>query len=60
MFNVSRSTHRSGMSGLTSTVCGFPFRVKLMAMEPSLQQTVILQQFPVQIEILDEYPRNIA
>src|SRR5258707_2513104 len=55
MFNVSRSTHKSGMSGLTSTVCGFPFRVKLMAMEPSLQQNAILQQFPVQIEILDEY-----
>src|SRR5258708_29514146 len=55
ILSVSRSTHKSGMSGLTSTVCGFPFRVKLMAMEPSLQQTVILQQFPVQIEILDEY-----
>src|SRR6202521_2627514 len=59
MFSVSRSTHRSGMSGLTSTVCGFPFRVKLMAIEPSLPQTAILQQFPVQIEILDEYRRNI-
>src|SRR6266478_8137265 len=44
MFSVSRSTQRSGMSGLTSTDCDLPFKVKLMAMESSLQQTNILQQ----------------
>src|SRR3954453_7893968 len=28
--SVSRNTHSSGISGLTSTVCGLPFRVNLM------------------------------
>src|SRR6266849_6263273 len=45
MFSVSRSTQSSGMSGLTSTDCDLPFKVKLMAMmESSLLQTDILQQ----------------
>src|SRR5438132_9645236 len=35
MFSVSRSTQSRGMSGLTSTDCGLPFKVKLMAMESS-------------------------
>jgi hypothetical protein len=45
MFSVSRSTQSSGMSGLTSTDWGLPFRVKVMAMKTSLQQMHILQQF---------------
>src|SRR5580765_1174154 len=45
MFSVSRSTQSSGMSGLTSTDWDLPFRVKVMAMETSLQQMHILQQF---------------
>src|SRR6266849_5938631 len=45
MFSVSRRTQSSGMSGLTSTDCDLPFKVKLMAMmESSLLQTDILQQ----------------
>src|SRR6266478_2146363 len=36
LLSVSRSTHSSGMSGLTSTVSAFPFKVKLMAMGSSL------------------------
>src|SRR5262249_48596243 len=32
ILRVSRRTQRSGMSGLTSTDCDLPFRVKLMAM----------------------------
>src|SRR5882762_7949405 len=51
MFRVSRSTHSRGMSGLTSTVCALPFRVKVMAMETSLQQTNILQQFGAWMKI---------
>src|SRR6266446_5913633 len=51
MFNVSRSTQRRGMSGLTSTDWGLPFRVKLMAMGSSLQQTDILQQLRAQMKI---------
>src|ERR1700734_3495625 len=35
MLRVSRSTQRRGMSGLTSTVWDFPFRVKVMAMASS-------------------------
>src|ERR1700722_5380319 len=34
LFRVSRSTQRSGMSGLTSTVSDFPFKMKVMAMGP--------------------------
>ena len=34
MFSVSRKTQSSGMSGLTSTDCALPFKVKLMAMGP--------------------------
>src|SRR5882757_2992517 len=44
IFSVSRSTQSSGMSGLTSTDCDLPFKVKLMAMESSLLQANILQQ----------------
>src|SRR6266849_10220637 len=51
MFRVSRSTQSSGMSGLTSTDWGLPFRVKVMAMETSLQQTNILQQFGAWMKI---------
>src|ERR1700719_984396 len=38
MFSVSRKTHSSGISGLTSTVCGLPFSTKLMAMIPPIQK----------------------
>src|SRR5258707_1368705 len=51
IFRVSRRTQRSGMSGLTSTDWGLPFRVKVMAMETSLQQMHILQQFGAQMKI---------
>src|SRR5712671_6639000 len=34
MFKVSRRTQRSGISGLTSTVWGFPLRVKVVAISP--------------------------
>ena len=30
-FKTSRSTHKSGVSGLTSTLRAFPFTVKVMA-----------------------------
>jgi hypothetical protein len=55
MFNVSRSTQSSGISGATSTVCGLPFSTKLMDMIPSMPSPAgqqsgfesgnILQQF---------------
>src|SRR5205807_6606817 len=51
MFSVSRKTQSSGMSGLTSTDCALPFKVKLMAMGTSLSQTDILQQLPVKMKI---------
>jgi len=51
MFRVSRSTQSSGMSGLTSTDWGLPFRVEVMAMETSLQQRNILQQFGAWMKI---------
>src|SRR5215472_4122249 len=35
MFNVSRSTQSNGMSGLTSTDCDLPFKVKVIAMGTS-------------------------
>src|SRR6266849_5190666 len=50
MSSVSRSTQSSGMSGLTSTDLGLPFKVKLMAMETSLLQMDILQQLPARIK----------
>src|SRR3989442_11671991 len=53
MFRVSRSTQSRGMSGLTSTDCDLPFKVKLMAMESSLLQMDILQQPRV-----DENPKK--
>src|SRR5262249_61088105 len=42
-FRVSRSTHSSGMSGLTSTVWGLPLRVKLVAMGSSLEIDIVYQ-----------------
>src|SRR5579872_2790803 len=40
MFRVSRNTQSNGMSGLTSTVCAFPFSVKLMAMGSSYSRCI--------------------
>src|SRR5437660_4686965 len=54
MFSVSRSTQSSGMSGLTSTDWGLPFKVKLMAMGTSSSQMDILQQLPVWMKIRGE------
>jgi hypothetical protein len=51
MFRVSRSTQSSGMSGLTSTDWGLPFKVKLIAMESSLLQVDILQQLRAWMKI---------
>src|SRR5467141_2079793 len=51
MFRVSRKTQSSGMSGLTSTDWALPCKVKLMAMEPSLQQDDILHQLAVKMNI---------
>src|SRR6266851_701493 len=51
MFSVSRRTQSSGMSGLTSTDCALPFKVKLMALESSLMQMDILQQLPARMKI---------
>src|ERR1700730_8717865 len=42
MFSVSRNTHSSGISGVTSTVCGLPFSTKLMAMIPPMQSYGLL------------------
>src|SRR3984893_13285041 len=42
MFRVSRNTHSSGISGVTSTVCGLPFSTKLMAMIPPMQKYGLL------------------
>jgi hypothetical protein len=44
MSRVSRNTQSKGMSGLTSTDLGLPFKVKLMAMGTSSSQANILQQ----------------
>src|SRR5713226_172645 len=51
LLSVSRSTQSKGMSGLTSTDSGLPFKVKLMAMEPSLLQMDILQQLGAWMKI---------
>jgi len=57
MFRVSRNTQRSGIWGLTSTVCGLPLSTKLIDMIPRYKNTAanksslesesgnILQQF---------------
>src|SRR5579885_679517 len=46
ILRVSRKTQSSGISGLTSTVSGFPLRVKVMDMRTSEAQGHILHQFP--------------
>src|SRR5712691_8735171 len=47
MPRVSRKTHSSGISGLTSTVCGLPFKVNLIdAMRNPPAQT-----FPLMIHL---------
>src|SRR5882762_9292449 len=53
MFSVSRSTQSSGMSGLTSTDCDLPFKVKLMAMESSYCRRISYNNPRV-----DENPKN--
>src|SRR4029077_11455058 len=60
MFNVSRSTQSRGMSGLTSTDWGLPFKVKLMAMGTSLSQLNILQQLPSGMKIHGKPPKLSA
>jgi hypothetical protein len=52
MLRVSRKTQSSGMSGLTSTVCGLPFKVKLVAMESS----PLAGQYPTTSQGMDENP----
>jgi hypothetical protein len=42
IFSVSRNTQSSGISGLTSTVCGLPFSTKLMAMIPPMHKYRLL------------------
>src|SRR5215813_13631701 len=44
MFSVSRRTHNSGISGLTSTVWDFPFSVNVMAMAASCEGKAIVQR----------------
>src|SRR6516162_5698269 len=46
LFNVSRSTQSRGMSGLTSTDSGLPFKVKLIAMGTSLPRDISYTNFP--------------
>src|ERR1700682_2031191 len=43
MPSVSRKTHSSGISGLTSTACGLPFKVNLIdAMQPPAQRSRLM------------------
>src|SRR6266478_6904440 len=53
MSRVSRNTQSKGMSGLTSTDLGLPFKVKLMAMgtSSSSSQANILQQLGGYVKI---------
>jgi len=51
MSRVSRNTQSKGMSGLTSTDLGLPFKVKLMAMGTSSSQANILQQLGGYVKI---------
>jgi hypothetical protein len=41
------------MSGLTSTVCILPFKVKLMAMAASYEGKPIVQQVPGWVEMVE-------
>src|SRR5215470_19834142 len=45
LFNVSRSTQSRGMSGLTSTDSGLPFKVKLIAMGTSYPRDISYTNF---------------
>ena len=51
MFSVSRSTQRRGISGLTSTVCGLPFKTKLMGNKPPV---VRKRDYPTTIQTSNE------
>jgi len=42
--SVSRNTQRSGIWGLTSTVCGLPFSTKLIAMIPPMPKYHLLSK----------------
>src|SRR5579872_4746 len=49
MPSVSRKTHNSGISGVTSTSCGFPFSVNLIAIrEPPLRESQTVTPIVVQ------------
>src|ERR1700732_2970782 len=64
MFRVSRNTHSSGISGVTSTVCGLPFSNKLMAMIPPMQKYGLLtnrsgkREYPTTILKIQARPEN--
>src|SRR5579883_1847200 len=57
---VSRKTQSNGISGLTSTVSGFPLRVKVMDMRTSEAYAHILHQFPAWTEMRTKRNRRIS